>query len=398
VILPGWRYSTRALRLLLREVAPAWGAFQILDAALYLGTGMVNLGLSLSWRSAARKYEDRLHYVRHLGLGLSAHCLLYNIFAVSTIMYVAQVRPLPQTLLDLEDELLPKIIPARYKWIPAAALHNINAILPFRHVPRSLTQVCTSAALRTAARLQDNNIDFSLAPTRAQINNVGQLSHVFPSWLASSCFVYLEHISMLHINIIATGCLRTNVQAELYWQIHGLITQIPYAGNHCYTTARVRRLEDPAAFKAITYLAYSFQMFFSNQRDACSAAQATIVIAHALISSHQAVLNSVLKLWLNAWPLRHVFEDSKVCLACRHWLSVPSVRHLSFCPVVANIFRAHRLRAPRDVRHLLMIDCTDFDTIRTHARVLHALHLTFCQVRRQAAYDFVHLCKLHFRL
>ena len=110
VILPGWRYSTRALRLLLREVVPAWGTLQILDAALNLGIGMGNLGLSLSWRSAARKYEDRLHYVRHLGLGLSAHCLLYNIFAVSTIMYVAQVRPLPQTLLDLEDELLPKRI------------------------------------------------------------------------------------------------------------------------------------------------------------------------------------------------------------------------------------------------------------------------------------------------
>ena len=397
VLLPGWKYSLRALRTLLREDVPHWANFDIRDAAIYLGIGVGPKGLELSWQSPLAKFIQRANYVRGLGLGLAAQAMLYNVLAISVLQYVAQIRPLPRIALQIENELLPKLIPARHNWISVAALTRMDHILPFKTAPKSMAHFCFASATRSAMQLSKDGYGQCWPEIGQILNTNGYLTHRHPRWHSANPDKFV-HDSLTLRDVAAGSCdLDSGSSRQTMLYLHALqsthCTRAPGLYEYVHMKANIN---GNLSFYPQEYLLRRFKNLF-NDADAIRATQATLVTAHVLHGQPQRTLSVVLKLWLNAWPLRScVFEHSR-CLFCYEWLSTPSVKHLASCSFVRKIHEKLLMRPPRSLRCLLLLSNDPEDIIKRRAHVLHTLHNTLCRIRRLENYDAMHLFWLAHR-
>ena len=389
VLIPGWRYDNRAIRTLLREAAPAWANFAVMSAGIYLGIGVGPEGHSLSWTSVLQKFESRRLYVRSLGLGLAATSLLYNMFAVTVLSYVAQVRPIPTGALSIEQRHLPLIIPARGNWISTDALFNLRQFLPFKVAPVSVLHSTVAAAMRNAEdgesslvfRLQLEEIKIALATH-------GLLTHSFPQWFTASVASFLAHNAALGAQLGLDQSSSLSTQSAYYYGILNSTDCITYPGLSGYHSISTH-VQD-RHFDAWKYLARRCCRFFTPL-EARFAASSALATAFYLQGMPPRVLSAVLKLWLNAWPLG--FDDGvgHQCIACRGWFSEQNVAHLAQCPVVAAIHTRCLVHPPRSRRALLLLSSDKPRVLQKRAYILHALHRTFCFCRRNREADFASL-------
>eukprot|EP00973_Karenia_brevis_P023585 3249210-Karenia_brevis.AAC.1 len=73
-----------------------WAEFKIGTAALYLGLWIGPGAGEKSWEQALAKYIARVEMVKSFHAGVWISCLLYKVFAFSTLQFVAQSKRVPR--------------------------------------------------------------------------------------------------------------------------------------------------------------------------------------------------------------------------------------------------------------------------------------------------------------
>jgi len=380
-LIPGWNHSNRNVKALLREQVPSRARFEITKAAICLGFGIGPEGHSLTWKAPTLKYADRLAYVSSLGVGLASAICLYNIFAASVLQYVAQLRPVPQEVLDVERRSISRLIPARGNWISPEAMWNISGFLPFRQAPLSIAHLCSAVETRCVAnrkRLLANN---DLSCINEELDAVGLLTHPEPHWLFFEARRYharcLAAADSLGIDNIE-DC-QMSMQRMLYIQYlrRRNIEPAPF----CHGYFAVSLADRSTQFDAHRYLLRRLRSIFS-MHEVGDAAAAAMCTAHLLVGAAPRILSIVLKLWLNAWPLYDLAAEKYRCVLCKQWRSTPTIRHFVECPLVKAAFNSVGMCAPRTARSLLLLTRASRAIVFKRARVLHALHSTACHLRR----------------
>jgi len=346
------------VRNILSEYAPGWTNFRIVQHAVYLGFEIGPRGHLFGWATAATKFEARVHYISSLGLGLQASIIAYNSLAISVLAHIAQLRTPADWLIELESKLLPRVIPARSGWISAHAMGCIQAFLLFKRAPLRLVPYCQSIRARVHARnLPD--WDIGRNDVFAAVDQAGLLCHPRGAW---------------HYNSIVQCAIDSH-------QLFG-----------CFSEQEARKVRDSllvqrvsylplslsySQFSASSYLCHRFRVWF-NLHEAEQASRSATVTAFALEAMPARVLGSILKLWLNAWPLRNLGLHSTRCLVCDLWISGPSIPHLASCPGVKLLCRHVNLPPFCTLSSFLLLSHSPTRLVRRKAIFLYTLHYALC--------------------
>ncbi len=84
-------------------------------------------GVDESWTKPLKKFKDRVLKWASLGKVMQLGALTYNTFAMSTLLYVAQLMRVPDKAIALERSLVTKMFPGPGHWIEPEDLWFMTA-------------------------------------------------------------------------------------------------------------------------------------------------------------------------------------------------------------------------------------------------------------------------------
>ena len=100
VFIPLWPYSTvENMRTLIRELCPLWGNIKIASKGKYLGFVIGPRADADSWNAPMAKFKKRVHEWKNMKCGMLWNSLYYNMFAVTTLEFVAQLGDVPNIVI-----------------------------------------------------------------------------------------------------------------------------------------------------------------------------------------------------------------------------------------------------------------------------------------------------------
>ena len=102
ICIPLWPNGVRDVREQNPMCIPNWGSLCVDDKGTYLGFVIGPGKGTLSWVKPLAKFKERVARWAPVGGGMQYATLAYNVFAISTLLYVAQLQSIPQWV--LEDE------------------------------------------------------------------------------------------------------------------------------------------------------------------------------------------------------------------------------------------------------------------------------------------------------
>ena len=91
---------------------------------------------------------DRISRWATVGGGMQIGALAYNVFALSTLLYVAQLEDVPEHILRLEKEQVVKMFPGPGNWIAAEDCWYLKESFGFRKSAQPLCIIARAAKLR----------------------------------------------------------------------------------------------------------------------------------------------------------------------------------------------------------------------------------------------------------
>ena len=87
----------------LARVVPAWGRFNILPCAKYLGIWLGPKAGTKQWHEQADKWRTRARAISEMNLSGVPTALLYNCRAITVLSYAAQFNPPKVRLMCLRN-------------------------------------------------------------------------------------------------------------------------------------------------------------------------------------------------------------------------------------------------------------------------------------------------------
>ena len=99
ICIPLWPQGRFEIAQRLPSHIPGWHNLEISDKGTYLGFVTGPGKGKDSWKKPMDKFQDRVTRWATLGAGMQYGALTYNVFALSTLLYVGQLEPIPETAL-----------------------------------------------------------------------------------------------------------------------------------------------------------------------------------------------------------------------------------------------------------------------------------------------------------
>ena len=99
---PLWSQDLDAVRGLIHRIAPSWASMPLCRHATYLGIDIGPEKVHHQWDRPAKHFKEKVSRWEWAQLGLYFSCTAYNIFALSTLGFVAQVAQPDSKICALE--------------------------------------------------------------------------------------------------------------------------------------------------------------------------------------------------------------------------------------------------------------------------------------------------------
>ena len=137
---------------------------QVSRKGKYLGFSVGPETDDSSWESPTEKFLSRCHLWEKQGTGFQYQTTAYNTFALSTLLYIAQVEKPPSVTLQAEIQGLGKVIKGPYRWAHTEDLWRFKEHYGQAKSCKSLTHTAIAAKLRvgkwdSACRHRDYTLD-----------------------------------------------------------------------------------------------------------------------------------------------------------------------------------------------------------------------------------------------
>ena len=101
-----------------------------------------------SWDKPLSKFRDRVSRWSGIGGGMQYASVAYNVFALSALLYVAQLEPVPDFVIQEERRLVLSMFPGPGNWVTPEDLWFLKEGFGFAKAPQSLRLVARAAKLR----------------------------------------------------------------------------------------------------------------------------------------------------------------------------------------------------------------------------------------------------------
>jgi hypothetical protein len=159
VIVPLWKYNQTSVKNLLMEVLPSWSRFKVEDAALYLGLWIGPGAGHKSWVTALCKFRKQVETVLACRAGIWISCLLYRVFAFSSLGFVAQAKRIPDEAFKAEKKAILKILSGPGNWISLPIAFRMDIIFKMPVAFPSLKVVGLASKVRLAMTVFPNLVE-----------------------------------------------------------------------------------------------------------------------------------------------------------------------------------------------------------------------------------------------
>ena len=159
VIVPLWKYNQTSVKNLILEVLPSWPRFKVEDAALYLGLWIGPGAGHKSWVAALCKFRKQVETVLAFRAGIWISCLLYRVFAFSSLGFVAQAKRIPDEAFKAEKKAILKILSGPGNWISLPIAFRMDIIFKMPVAFPSLKVVGLASKVRLAMTVFPNLVE-----------------------------------------------------------------------------------------------------------------------------------------------------------------------------------------------------------------------------------------------
>jgi len=165
----------RIIKEWLAQHIPCWKNFKIQSAGKYLGIVMGPRAGALQWKAPMQKFRQRAQAIgsTHAPLSIASH--LYNVHAVSVLLYVAQLCKLPDNLEKMERKAIHCIWHFATNALTTASFLNLFNV----GGPRLRSVVCSTMAAQFRAAWKFKSIwQAWITQIRTTMMSHGNLSQV----------------------------------------------------------------------------------------------------------------------------------------------------------------------------------------------------------------------------
>ena len=222
--IPLWPSGISDIRSSIASHIPAWEKLDISDKGTYLGFVIGPGKGDESWIKPLAKYSDRVARWANVGGGLQLATLAYNVFALSTLMYVGQLERVPSFVLEREKKLVLKMYPGPGTWlIPEDALF-LKETFGLTKSAQPLSMVVRAAQLRVATL--GCHFGQTCVTTHSIMNPA--YDNIFERWRSLQlCIRESEHFNRYCTwsNWFNNSCCKTLVDNARWCQSKGITVQ-----------------------------------------------------------------------------------------------------------------------------------------------------------------------------
>ena len=194
VCIPLWTSGIGELQHSISKIAPLWADIKIDSKGTYLGFVIGHGKGPSSWTKPLERYKDRVKRWSKVGGGMQLAALAYNIFALSTLLYVAQLEPIPNHVYELERENILKMFPGAGTWAICEDLWYLRENFGLAKSAQPLVCIARAAKIRIAYL----GCHFGCkSVTKSMVLRPGS-DNIFSRWKSlQSCMRQTEHFGRL---------------------------------------------------------------------------------------------------------------------------------------------------------------------------------------------------------
>ena len=127
-----------------------WQGISVSNKGEYLGFVVGPGKQQFSWDKPLRKYQDRVKRWAALGAGMQYGALTYNVFALSTLLYVGQLEPIPEDVFRAERLNVVRMFPGPGNWLAPKDAWALQESFGLAKSAHALSIVASAAKLRVA--------------------------------------------------------------------------------------------------------------------------------------------------------------------------------------------------------------------------------------------------------
>jgi len=150
ICMPLWCKGLEELSGSVSLSTPTWKDICISSKGTYLGFVIGPGKGTHSWQKPLDKFKDRVARWSKIGAGMQFAAVAYNTFALSTLLYVAQLEVVPDFVLQEERDQLLKMFPGPGNWAIPEDLWYLREHYGLAKSATSLAMVSRAAKLRVA--------------------------------------------------------------------------------------------------------------------------------------------------------------------------------------------------------------------------------------------------------
>lgn len=367
-------------RELLRLAVPAWKDIPVVTFTKYLGFFLGVDAIDLSWNLPLNKYDDRIRKIRGKPAGLSLAHALHNIYAITVLSHVGTIYSLPFHRKRRTDLSIIYCTPAPGNWITTDVAAQLSSILPLNSSPRIPSIYIEALNINFADKITNIQSEYEVLIQRFNANDNTPLSMQHP--ILRDSIIHAIHATknrILHLKShhpdVLYKKLKTRRCADLHNHLHQL--RHPCATSREYIAKKISRFNPFANVHVL-------QIIINN-----------ITSALRRKNTHQPLIATIFRTWLNAWITGHRFGNAQLCPFCRTYPD--KLTHILRCSVSRNLGSLH-LGLPSE-HSLTFITITDSSKHLLLNRIvhLHILYNTYNYIRHNNSAN-IHLTYQAFLL
>jgi hypothetical protein len=149
--IPLWPGGRKEVQDNVSDHIPQWSQIHVDDKGTYLGFVIGPGGVGLSWDKPLKKFQHRVAKWAVLGKGMQYGALTYNVFALSTLLFVAQLEQVPKHVIAAERAHVTKMFPGPGHWIEPQDLWYCKELYGAAKSAQPLSVLASASQLRVAA-------------------------------------------------------------------------------------------------------------------------------------------------------------------------------------------------------------------------------------------------------
>ena len=218
VLIPLGDRTPAAVGQVIREAGGAWAGISVSGCGKYLGFIIGPDRASRSWDKPIKKFVDRIRMWDWTIMGLHGASVIYNIWVLPVLLFVAQLEQPPETVRRAEQWGLRRVAPGPGKWVEPNDLWRLRSAygLPFRF--RCLSWTALAAQGRVSFTEAHATGGLRISSRRSHLRAVLRLSeHLgrMARWKQWMDTAYVEVLSSALEILHRRGCGPSDAQESL---------------------------------------------------------------------------------------------------------------------------------------------------------------------------------------